>query len=81
LLDTVSTPTGTWRRPVRTGVWILTFSAAGLLALAITTQVRRGRALERGAREAAHAQASDAVRVIDAELQRVMPVPRRSPTT
>jgi hypothetical protein len=76
LLDTISPPTSTthWRRSVRAAVWVLTFAAAGLLALAITTQVRRGRALERGAREAAHAQASDAVRVIDAELQRVMPV-------
>ncbi len=72
--DTASTAPRGWRRPVRAGLWLLTFAAAGLLALAITTQVRRGRALERGAREAAHAQASDAVRVIDAEVQRVMPV-------
>jgi hypothetical protein len=74
LPDIGSTSTDGWRRAVRAAVWVLALAGAALLVLAITTQMRRERALERGAREAARAQASDAARAIDVEVQHIMPV-------
>src|SRR5262245_59052801 len=63
-----------WGQRVRTVSWLLLALAAVLLIAAIVGQVRRGRALERQARNSARTQAAAAVRTIDTELQQVVPV-------
>ena len=59
---------------MRVALWVLAVVSVLLVASTVIGQRRRARDLEHGARDAAHAQASDAARVIDAELQRVMPI-------